>query len=115
MHSPYPPFAAIEQAMGEVIIKVRARGIRLRNAEFVTTSEEWDDSLGVLIFYENDSDIVAYEKDGTTDMIKLKFLEELAASKLQFSFSELPEMDFVFDSHENVVKNYDGSYFLRLR
>jgi hypothetical protein len=115
MHTPYPPFAAIEHAMEEVIEEIRAREIRLKTVEFVTTSEEWDDSLGVLIFYENDSDIVTYNGDGTTEAIKTKFLDELVATKTRFLFSELPKINFAFDSHENVVKNFEGSYFLRLR
>ena len=115
MHTPYPPFAAIEQAMSAVIVEMRAREIRLKNVEFVTTSREGDNSLVVLIFYESDSDVAIYDGDGTTEAIRLKFQDELAASKSQFSFSQLPNMSFVFDSHENVVKNFEGNYFLRLK
>lgn len=101
--------------MADVLGEAKVKGIRIRNTEFVTTSEDWDDSLGVWFFYEKDMDIVKYEADGTTERIKQHFLEQLEASKTTYPFSKLPNVIFEFDSHENVVLKYQGNYFLRLR
>jgi hypothetical protein len=100
--------------MEAIIAIMRNKNIPLK-VEFVTTSEEWDDLLGVWIFYETQADVTKYEIDGTTEFIKLAFVNELAVSKSRFSFSELPKTNFVLDSRENVDKNFKGSYFLRMR
>ncbi|PHV29377.1 hypothetical protein CSQ93_04705 [Janthinobacterium sp. BJB426] len=60
-------------------------------------------------------DIGRYAEDGTTEEVKLQFLDRLLASKEQFSFLALPAVDFRFDSQENLDKNYHGSYYLYLR
>jgi hypothetical protein len=114
MKRPYPPYPAIEQALTEVIVEARSKGKPI-HTETVTTSEEWDDTLGIWLFYESDAEAQAHRKDGTNEWIEKKFVEELDARKLSFGFSKLPTISFMFDSAENVKKNYQGSYYLRMR
>jgi hypothetical protein len=115
MKHPYPPYPAIERALTEVILKARSKGIRLQNIETVSCSEEWCRTLGVWVFYESDAAAQAHKENGTNKWIEKKFVEELDAAKVSFRFSELPEISFEFDSVENVKKNYQGNYFLRMK
>lgn len=115
MKQPYPPFPAIERALSDVLDDMEVRGVRVRHTEVVTTSEEWDESLGIWFFFENDDELAKYRLDGTTGTIEALFNDHLEAAKKPYSFSKLPAVVFEFDSHENVLRNYQGSYFLRLR
>ena len=115
MHPPYPPFPAIEQALSDVVDDMKARGVRVRHTEVVTTSDEWDDSLGIWFFFEDDDELAKCRLDGTTQTIEVLFKDRLELAKDPYSFSMLPTVVFEFDSHENVLRNYQGSYFLRLR
>lgn len=72
-----------------------------------------DFSLEVYIFYENDKDISTNESNGISDRIKETFLNALDELSYYKCFDN--SITFVFDSNENVMKNYQGSYFLRLR
>jgi hypothetical protein len=69
--------------------------------------------LEVYIFYENDIDIVQNEKNGVTDNVKRVFLETISDMNYMKIFDD--NITFTFDSNENVIKNYQGSYFFRLR
>jgi hypothetical protein len=115
MKQPYPPFPAIEQALSDVLDDMKLRGIAINHTEIVTTSEEWDDSLGIWFFFEDDSELATRRMDGTTVAIEALFKDRLEAAKNPYFFSKLPKVVFEFDSHENVQRNYQGSYFLRLR
>jgi hypothetical protein len=115
MKHPYPPYPAIERALTEVILEARSKEIRLQNVETVSCSEDWCRTLGVWFFYESDLEVEVHKKDGTNEWLKKTFVRELDAAKVNFRFSELPEISFEFDSIENVKKNYQGSYFLRMK
>jgi hypothetical protein len=45
------------------------------------------------------------QQNGVSQAIRKRFEEEVKPLPLRFDF----------DSHENVIKNYEGSYFYRLR
>lgn len=115
MKHPYPPYPAIERALSEVILEARAKGIRLQNVETVSCSEDWCCTLGVWFFYESDLEVKIHIKDGANEWLERQFVKELNAAKMDFGFSELPEVFFEFDSVENVKENYQGSYFLRMK
>ncbi len=115
MKQPYPPFPAIEQALSDVLDAMKVRGVRVRHTEVVTTSEEWDETLGIWLFFEDNSELAKCRMDGTTVAIETLFNDRLEAAKNPYSFSKLPTVVFEFDSHENVLRNYQGNYFLRLR
>lgn len=69
--------------------------------------------LEVYVFYEKNEDINKNQLSGKTEQVKREFLEELSKLDYKKHFSE--EVSFIFDSNENVVENYAGSYFFRLR
>lgn len=73
----------------------------------------FDFSLEVYIFYENDNDILKNQTNGITDSVKKTFLKAISDMGYMQHFGD--SITFIFDSHENVVKNYEGNYFLRLR
>ncbi len=102
----YPSCIALEQALIDVLETMRPKQLRLRNVDILTSE------LCVGVFYADDADIDVYAKDGTSAEIQSRFAQCLLASRLRFSFLELPEIEFRFDSKENVDKNYQGSYHL---
>jgi hypothetical protein len=69
--------------------------------------------LEIFIFYKTDADVAAGNTDGFSETIRQKMLGDLA--DLEYPRLAETEVRFIFDSHENVVKNYEGSYFYRLR
>ena len=70
-------------------------------------------SLDVLIVYKRDKDLQANIALGLVEQTKAEFLRILEEVGY---FKENPrDVYFEFDSHENVKKNYEGNYFLRLR
>lgn len=73
----------------------------------------FDLSLEVYIFYEKDTDIEQYLISGQSSEIQQVFIKEL--NKLNYFNTFSKKIEFVFDSNENVINNYQGSYFLRLR
>ena len=87
--------------------------IPLYRIEFVATFAEWDHGIGVFVFYETRAQLVAAEASGANRRLKMFFLDELEAAN--YPFAEFPDVSFEFDSHENVVRNFKGSYFYRLR
>jgi len=54
-----------------------------------------------------------HDQRGTTGEIEADFRDIL--KQLRYPFRRFPRVGFVFDSDENVQKNYEGSYFYRLR
>lgn len=69
--------------------------------------------VGATIFFLKDTDIAESEANGTTQAMRdfiYEKLEEYARGKR----GEL-DVQFEFDSFENVQKNFNGSYALRMR
>jgi hypothetical protein len=116
MHTPFPSQAALDVATFQVVALARVKGIGVHKIELVTTSEAWDKNLGVLFAYETDAELVLRNSDGTSEWLKSEFAEALDKCKLILPFSKMPEhIDYSFDSQEHIVRNFKGSYFLRLR
>jgi hypothetical protein len=116
MHPPYPSYAAIEIAATATMRAAKLESIQLREFALATTSEVWDKTLGVLFCYETDIDLIRYSSDGTDEKIKNLFRLELERTMNILPFSKMPEeIHFIFDSHENILKNYKGSCYLRLK
>ena len=69
--------------------------------------------IEVYVFYCADSDISKNDKLGVSEKISSFIVGELNRIGRGPTQGVLPK--FVFDSHENVVINYEGSYFFRLR
>ncbi|CAM4419521.1 MAG: hypothetical protein LEGION0403_FIIPPAGN_02142 [Legionella sp.] len=71
------------------------------------------DSFGFYIFYNFDYQIKEARDSGLEEVLKRDVLQELEIEG-RGKMDKL-KVDFEFDSHENVEKNYEGDYFLRLR
>ena len=72
-----------------------------------------DFSLTTWLFYDTDASAAAREADGTTATVRREFLATLR--ELGYPERWAGDIDFCVDSHENVVRSYEGSYFYRLR
>ncbi len=69
--------------------------------------------IEVYIFYPTDQDVKENERSGTSQAVRSLFEQEL--DKVLRGPKSGTELRFVFDSSENVRKNYDGVYYNRLR
>lgn len=72
-----------------------------------------NDNFRVYVFYKNICDIALCERNGYQETIKKTVYDALE----QFVPGRSTDISvvFEFDSEENVVENYEGDYFLRLR
>lgn len=87
--------------------------IKLHTIECVVPLVNSDKSLFVWLFYDTDQTKNDYENNGTNEAVKNKYLHLL--NELSYPVEYLKEVSFLADSDENVKKNYEGSYFYRLR
>ena len=109
----HPGFRSLEKAKEKALAWAGQRRVPLHAIEYVATFEEWDDGVGVWIFYATDADLKRGSIDGTNAQIQERLLEELRTAN--YPFSSFPRVAFEFDSNENVVRNFEGNYFYRLR
>ncbi len=100
----------IEKAKIILLNWSQCNNVHLFAVHFVPMS---DFSLEVYVFYENDFDITQNQENGISDKVEQIFLKELNDLKYMKHFNN--NITFIFDSNENVINNYQGSYFLRLR
>jgi hypothetical protein len=65
------------------------------------------------VFFKKNSDLEACKSNGIVTSIESAVYDELE----RFGRGKRGEIEvaFEYDSHENVTKNYDGDYLLRLR
>ena len=106
-------FRFIEVARERLMNAAQARGIPLVRVEFLVPFVAEDFSLSTWLFYDTDASVAAREADGTTGTLQDEFVASLRA--LGYPDRWASEIDFCIDSHENVVRSYEGSYFYRLR
>lgn len=85
-------------------------GIPVREAHLIPVGA---DGLEVYVFYHHDDDVRKCCANGASQTIEEMFMAELKRSGRGTEFGE--NVRFEFDSHENVSRNYKGSYFLRLK
>lgn len=115
MNSPavtqYPPYAALEQALIRTFEAMKKKELRLDDFDIIK-ADTW---VAICIFFVDDEDIPKHTDVGLLHELERDFRERLIASKKQFSFQDLPPINFEYDSRENVDKNYQGSYYLRMR
>jgi len=91
----------------------KQNGIRLHMVDSVVPFVLTDKSLSVWLFYDTDKTKNDYEINGTNEIVKNQCLHLL--TELNYPIDYLKEVTFYIDSDENVKKNYEGSYFYRLR
>ncbi len=106
-------FDYIEKAEQLTFEWTKANNIKLFKIEFIVPFVLTDISLQVLLFFDTDKTLSEYDADGTTQLVKEKYLDSLI--QLDYPKKYLNEVSFIIDTDENVQKNYQGSYFARLR
>ena len=106
-------FAIIEAAETAILKWSETKGINLYRVEFVVPFVEDSFDLGVWIFYQTDQEVTLYAEDGTSHRVEQQFLNELQA--LDYPKQFITQVKFRFDSDKNVQRNFEGSYFYRLR
>lgn len=72
--------------------------------------------VGRDLLLRNCSTSQQYVQDGTSDWLRQELTRQLETIQKALPFARMPAEIFVeFDWRENVLKNYRGDYFLRLR
>jgi hypothetical protein len=105
--------AQVEAARPRLLSWASAGGVPLVRVEFVVPFVEGDHSLHVWLFYDTDLDVTRLAGDGTTAAVQAELRSILEASG--YPPDRLADIAFSVDSRENVERNYEGSYFYRLR
>jgi hypothetical protein len=108
-----PEWAIIEQARRVLMACAAERSTSIHEIDYVATFEDWDDGIAVWVFFPLDQDLRLYEGNGVVDGLRVEYLRIL--NDLGYPFDRFPRVTFVFDSDENVQRNFEGSYFYRLR
>lgn len=106
-------FEILEDVKNEILKWAENEAINLYKIEYVVPFVEEDFSFDVWFFYQTDEESMKYEKDGTSERVKQRFLNLMCSKAYPEQF--LSKVIFVFDSDENVQNNFEGSYFYRLR
>lgn len=106
-------FSTIELARASVLRWARGRGIPLHRIEFAVPFVDTDFRLSAWFFFETDEQLRRAGDLGWPDRLAAAFTEALRS--LGYAPDWLPEIRFVYDSHEAVCRDYEGSYFYRLR
>lgn len=113
MSQPHVGFGILQQAKQDLIDWSALGDHPIYRIEHVATFEEWDDTTVVWVFYETDANLGAAAGEGANPELEQRYRSILEG--LDFPFREFPQLRFRYDSHENVVANYEGKYFYRLR
>lgn len=106
-------FAFIASAKASVLASARRDGIPLHRIEFVVPFVDDDFGLWVWFFYETDDQLQSAVRTGWSEALKAELLRALRSTG--YAEEWLDAVGFAFDSHENVLRDYEGSYFYRLR
>jgi len=69
--------------------------------------------LQIFIFYKKDKDLQTNIASGLVEQTKTAFIRIL--DEVGYFKKHPHDVTFEFDSHQNIKKNYKGSYFFRLR
>jgi hypothetical protein len=103
----------VDLAKTQTLSWAKSVNIKIHNIYTVIPFVITDKSLSVWLFFETDYLVNQYYQDGTVDKVKDHYL--LSLQKMSYPFAYLQSVTFEVDSHENVEKNFEGSYFYRLR
>jgi hypothetical protein len=106
-------FGHLANAEARILRWAAANAIPLVRIEYVVPFAETDVSATVWVFYDTDLNVRRLTEDGTDADLRRELLAILGAQGYPPEW--LSQVGFTADSHENVERNYDGSYFLRLR
>ncbi len=104
---------ALELARSRVEQEARHFGVDVHRVEFVATFEPWDKCTEAYVFYSTDDELHRSGDAGIDERIETALIQALRDA--DYPFEAVPSIKVYFDSHENVVRNFEGSYFYRLR
>ncbi|WP_117212179.1 hypothetical protein [Allorhizocola rhizosphaerae] len=102
-----------EAAKAQLMDWAASAGIPLVHIECLFPFAKTDFGLSVWLFLDSDASVERLQADGTIDRLRQEFLSRLSASGYPPDW--LPDITFGVDSHENVVRDHEGSYLYRLR
>jgi len=103
----------IDKAKVSILEWAKDQGSPIFRIEYVATFEDWDNGIEVIVFFDKDAE--KYRVENTCFIIKIREHYLHLLEELKYPFDKFPRITFLFDSDENVKKNYEGSYFYRLR
>ena len=106
-------FAFIERGKAAVLTGASRYDVPLHCVEFVVPFVPGDLSLSVWLFNESDEQLGRAEAIGWSSALRDEFVQ--AIRSIGYAEEWLGAINFTFDSHESVVRDYEGSYFYRLR
>lgn len=106
-------YMLITRARRRLFKWAKARHLPLTRVEFVVSFAKTDFSPWTWLFYDTDASVAMHAAAGDTAALQERFLTSL--QELGYPARWLARVGFVVDSHENVVKNYEDSYFYWLR
>jgi hypothetical protein len=106
-------FAHLAAAKGQLLGWADSSGVPLVRVDFVVPFVETDFDVSVWLFYDTDVDVARLDRDGGSELVREEFLRLFNADGYPAEW--LSGVAFFIDSHENVVRQYEGNYFYRLR
>jgi hypothetical protein len=105
-------WVSLEKARQQFMEWARSNGIAMERVEHVATFEQWDKNTELYLFFSTDAELERIKSKNELSEIENQYRHFLL--DLKYPFERWP-IALYFDSHENVVKNYEGNYFYRLR
>lgn len=106
-------FDHLSTAKHELLSWAVANEAPLVRVEFVVPVDPTDFDAAVWLFFDTDANVARCAANGMTARLEQEFRTILARSGYPGDW--LAGTSFYVDSHENVERNYEGSYFYRLR
>ena len=105
---------ALDEARRALLEWAQERLIPLAEVQFVPFfAGQGTKTLAAWLFYDNEEQVSRLGLDGTTDSMQRFFLDSLRAAGVDDAW--LAGVTFVVDSKEDVDRDYEGSYFYRMR
>jgi len=104
-------WSIIETAKDNVMKWSHKQKIPIYRIDYAATFEEWDNSIGIFVFFKNEQQRIMSDTTGFNKIIKKYYKAVLG--ELNYPFEKYPHLIFTFSSDENVEKYYEGSYFKR--
>ncbi|TBW45607.1 hypothetical protein EZI54_23480 [Marinobacter halodurans] len=99
----------LSEVRERILAQLKSKGLH----EFMVLYSRKTDTFGAYVFYEMDNQISEAAESGLSGEIKSLVIDEL--ERVGRGSKESIKINFEFDSHENVLKNYEGDYYNRLR
>jgi hypothetical protein len=106
-------FRHLGEARDRLLVWAGNNDVPLVRVEFVVPFVESDFDVAVWLFYDSAANVARCAASGTTDEAEHQLLSILADDGYPADW--LAGTSFYVDSHENVERNFEGSYFYRLR